>query len=316
MIKKLSLAIILIFSLACSTFSGFVSTPTPTATITPQPTLTPTRTITPTPAPETREVNVESGGFSIMVPVDFETNLNQGVLTIFNNDGTLIISITGTPYEGSSNNLDDVINGFVEGVASNGGKLDQSEPYPIVVNGVEGLAADLTGTLFDEPTEGKVFAVLPQADFLILGLGISNVTEDAQAWKANGSIIFQGLIDSMQFTEIQNTSEPVDNGTTSCTISTDDTYGYTQENPIEVGGDAFDGPSRERAYLDNLLGTNGESLSYEREGSLSTDITILDAYKVTGPGIDTVLYLDEYNYSDPQAPVGFTCAGSFPLSQP
>jgi hypothetical protein len=101
-----------------------------------------------------------------------------------------------------------------------------------------------------------------------------------------------------------------------CPISSDSTYGYSEENPIKVGGGAFEGPSREEAYLDNLRGPNGEGLTYERTRSLESGDTILDEYHVAGPGVDEVLYLDEYDFSELQAPAGFTCLGPFPLAAP
>ncbi len=101
-----------------------------------------------------------------------------------------------------------------------------------------------------------------------------------------------------------------------CPIATDETYGYSESNPIRVGGDFISGVSRERAYLDHLRGPNGETLSYERQGSLPSVDTILDIYNVTGPGVDEILYVDLYNYLELQAPVGFTCDGPFPLSPP
>lgn len=125
-------------------------------------------------------------------------------------------------------------------------------------------------------------------------------------WRDEHKPIFEAFLETVKFVD----------ATGSCTISADTAYGYTESNPIQIGGGAFDGPSRERAYLDNLLGPNGESLSYERQGSVGTDTTILDIYIITGSGINETLYLDEYNYSKPQAPVGFTCKGAFPLSQP
>jgi hypothetical protein len=101
-----------------------------------------------------------------------------------------------------------------------------------------------------------------------------------------------------------------------CIISTDKAYGYTQENPIKVGGDDFGGPPRERAYLDNLAGPNGEPISYNRTGSLDFGDTILDAYIITGLATDVTLYIDEYSFTEPQAPVGFTCVGAFTLDAP
>jgi len=101
-----------------------------------------------------------------------------------------------------------------------------------------------------------------------------------------------------------------------CAVSTDSTYGYTQENPIRTGGDWMDGPARERMYLDNLLGPNGESITYERLQSLESGDTILDLYEVKTGGNTYLLYLDEYSFSEPLAPVGLTCAGDFGLAAP
>lgn len=113
------------------------------------------------------------------------------------------------------------------------------------------------------------------------------------------------------------TTEPTSAGSASpCVISTDPTYGYTQENPIKVGGGDFGGPPRERAYLDNLCGPNGEKISYDRGGSLPFGDTILDVFEITGVKKAVALYIDEYTYMEPQAPVGFTCASAFPLSEP
>lgn len=130
-------------------------------------------------------------------------------------------------------------------------------------------------------------------------------------WENKGSIVFENLINSIQFLEPSETST-----TGSCQISTDLTYGFAEDNPIRVGGDAFDGPPRERAFLDNLLGPNGETLTYERKGSINYGDTILDEFLVTGPGVNATLYIDEYSYEALQAPVGFTCRGEFSITAP
>jgi hypothetical protein len=123
---------------------------------------------------------------------------------------------------------------------------------------------------------------------------------------------------------IYPTLEPtVENGqgqeaiASACTVSTDNTYGYSPDNPVRVGGDAFGGPSRERAYLDSLCGPQGETITYYREGSVYYVDTILDIYHVSYDGSSSVvLYLDEYSYQELVAPVGFTCWTPIPLSAP
>ena len=77
-------------------------------------------------------------------------------------------------------------------------------------------------------------------------------------------------------------------------------------------------PSRERAFLDNLLGPNGEMISYERIGSHDYGDTILDVYQITYSGLSTLitLYIDEYSWGTLFAPVGFTCSGAFSITGP
>jgi hypothetical protein len=96
-------------------------------------------------------------------------------------------------------------------------------------------------------------------------------------------------------------------------VSTDATYGYTEKNPIKVGGVS---PARERQFLDLLLGPNGEAIRYERDGSCCGFETpngimgggLLDIYSVwIGSGAEPVqLYINMYDFEQPKAPKGFT----------
>ena len=97
-------------------------------------------------------------------------------------------------------------------------------------------------------------------------------------------------------------------------ISTDKTYGYTEKNPIKVGG-FENGPLSERNYLNSLTGPNGEKVLYERRGSCCAFKTknspfgggLLDIYAVTYEGKnDTIsLYLNMYDKANLKAPIGF-----------
>ena len=102
-------------------------------------------------------------------------------------------------------------------------------------------------------------------------------------------------------------------------ISNDDTYGYSAENPIQVGGvDRDEGPLNERKYLDMLAGPNGEKISYVRARSccpIKSDndpfgfgSVMLDEYHVTWEGTEDAvsIYINMYDYGVMEAPVGFT----------
>lgn len=102
-------------------------------------------------------------------------------------------------------------------------------------------------------------------------------------------------------------------------ISNDPTYGYSEKNPIQVGGVATkEGPINERRYLNALAGPNGEKVTYHRAGSccpikskndpFGLGQVMLDNYRVTWEGTkDTVsIYINMYDSGKLKAPKGFT----------
>ncbi len=102
-------------------------------------------------------------------------------------------------------------------------------------------------------------------------------------------------------------------------ISNDSTYGYSEKNPIQVGGvDKQSGPLNERRFLNALAGPNGEEVIYYRSGSccpikskndpMGFGQVMLDNYQVTYKGSnDTVsIYINMYEYGTLKAPKGFT----------
>jgi len=101
--------------------------------------------------------------------------------------------------------------------------------------------------------------------------------------------------------------------------STDASYGFTETNPVRVGGGKEAGVRNQQRYLNALLGPKGQPLEYQREGSCC-------AFKVDGGGIDNEgqldvytitwkgrkeplkLYLNMYEEGALAAPVGLTAA--------
>lgn len=97
----------------------------------------------------------------------------------------------------------------------------------------------------------------------------------------------------------------------------DKTYGYSENNPVKVGGiKENEGPTNERRFLNALVGKNGEKVMYVRVGSccvfdtpngLMENKGLLDRYKVFFENrTDTIyLYLNMYDKGDLYVPVGF-----------
>ena len=99
--------------------------------------------------------------------------------------------------------------------------------------------------------------------------------------------------------------------------SKDSTYGYTEVNPIELGG-FLRGTKYEGAhiqYFDSLLGPNGEEVKVRRLGSCCEFLDdsmpfgggLLDKYELTYKGISkpVVVYVNLYKYTKPMAPKDF-----------
>jgi hypothetical protein len=101
-----------------------------------------------------------------------------------------------------------------------------------------------------------------------------------------------------------------------CPTDTDETYGYTQENPVVIASSITDpvaaalmGPVSASQFFETLL-YNGEAVSYLRLGSISTEETILDEYQVLrSDGTTVVLYVDQYRSAPYRVPSGFDCIG-------
>lgn len=100
-------------------------------------------------------------------------------------------------------------------------------------------------------------------------------------------------------------------------ISTDPSYGFSEKNPIMVGGaHNNEGPLNERRFLNALAGPNGERVSYYRAGSCCPTkskngfmgMAMLDNYRVTWEGSnDTVsIYINMYDKGSLKAPLGFS----------
>ncbi|MCA9942245.1 MAG: hypothetical protein KC449_02125 [Anaerolineales bacterium] len=268
-------------------------------------------------------ISSTSGGFSFQPADGYEQELNEdansGIVFLAGENDIIIANMIGVPNAASfiagksdTDLLEELVADFVTNV---GGVYELGDFYPFQIGEYEGVATDLNGELFDKPFIGQAAFSNPFNDMVFFAIILSR---DSEIWFTSGAPAFVAMMESVQIlSDPANTNDSSGSTTDGpCIISSDPTYGYTQENAIRVGGDAFGGPPRERAYLDNLLGPNGESISYERAGSIPYEETILDAFTVSVGNETITLYIDEYSWSEPQAPIDFTCKAAFPLSPP
>jgi len=99
-------------------------------------------------------------------------------------------------------------------------------------------------------------------------------------------------------------------------VATSPTYGYTQKEPILIGGAFDNGVERSHKYLKTLRGPKGELIAYERRGSCCPFETknselgggLLDAYELMYDGLSQplVLYINIYDPGELLIPQGLT----------
>lgn len=257
-----------------------------------------------------REI-MEEAGFSYQAPQNYMATFRPGLVNLSNDEGSVFLLMIGLPRpEGVD--LQAEIAGFAayaaDYVVEN---MQTGSAYPMSIQGLDGYAVDVTGALAGVSHSGKIVVLAPNDRQVLLAFGIGVDQDDARLWEEQGAAAFQTILEQVQFFE----PVPMPDG---CPLTADPTYGYAQENPIRVGGGPFGGPARERAYLDHLLGPDGQTVAYDRIASTEFNGAILDAFAVTYPGQteQVTLYIDEYAFGPPKAPLGFRCAGPFPLPAP
>lgn len=320
------LVLILFFLSGCNTpiFSKPTSTLLPTITSSPIPTITltpistrtliPTKTLIPSATPSFRLgkiQTVDSGEYSFQSPIGFMPVMYASQVSFSNFDESILISTGIKTTQGQLYTVPQIMDSFLSNIGKDIVNLVTGQYTSAVVDGIEGLSTEISGILFEKEIAGKVIVVGLDHSRYFISIGIATISTDNNLWENEGRKNNDLIIGSIHFLE-----PPSSTISKTCPISTDPTYGYSQDNPIKVGGGDFGGPSRERVYLDNLLGPNGETISYNRTGSFSYGNTILDIYVISGLNKDVTLYIDEYSFIELKAPVGFVCKAGFPLAEP
>jgi hypothetical protein len=170
----------------------------PIATVTPQPALTATL-IPPTLA--ARFIDLKRGGFSLAVQPELEFETDDYSINLSDKGGELIVSLNGKPYIASIYTLESFLDKYLVEMAARGGSFNRSESYAVTIDGMSGIAIDLTGNFLEAPMAGKAVAISPGKDFIVFGLGMSNLNTHKNGWAESGSVIFEALIASIKFKE-------------------------------------------------------------------------------------------------------------------
>jgi hypothetical protein len=194
--------IILILLMCATILASCASQPPviPAPTFTPKPASASTAIpLTPNATQAPQFIDLKSGGFSLAVQPELEFETDDYSINLSDKGGELIISLNGKPYIASIYTLESFLDKYIVEMASRGGSFNQSDPYEISIDGMNGIAIDLTGNFLEAPMAGKAVAISPDKDFIVFGLGMSNLNIHKNGWAESGSVIFEALIASIKF---------------------------------------------------------------------------------------------------------------------
>lgn len=275
---------------------------------------TPTSTAVPSPSPDpdrfalVERTPITAAGFSFLPPPVLHTELGVAQATLANSDQTFLLSLAAGQAD-ASETLGESLASFLANMGRDVPNLASTDPAELTVQGYPAIGSNLSGTLMGQDFKGRITIIDHEEGPRLFALGISMNPPAGIGWDEEGVDLYDQIVDSLQFFEPEAPSA-------SCEVSQDPDYAFTKENPVRVGGGAFGGPARARAYFENLTGPAGELVTYERTGSLPFGDTILDGYSVAYSGIAAPVnvFVDEYSFETLLVPVGFECAGPFPVT--
>jgi len=105
--------------------------------------------------------------------------------------------------------------------------------------------------------------------------------------------------------------------------ATSETYGYSETDPILIGGGFDEGSKNIYSFLNALRSPNGQKIHYDRVGSCCSFDTpnspfdgkgLLELYEIMYDGLEAPkrLYFNWYDKKEPLIPVGLTASSQSP----
>lgn len=273
---------------------------------------TPTATLPGTVVVGEQHYVVYQGGYAVTLDLDAHVSVRGNLSLIGSRTHPVNTLIMGNVSKYEIISVDELPQQVFDSLFGSEAQVSQEEVEEFELDGVQGIALNYIARINQMIAKGRLVVVKPTEKRYVAIIGMGDPADPSgDQWIADGVEFFDAIVNGV---EILDDDLLVDN--TVCPMATDESYGFSPDNPIRVGGDAIGGPARARAYLDNLQDSKGNWLAYERKGSMEHGGAIVDAYVVILGGVERLIYLNQYDYAELLTPVGFSCGGAYPLVAP
>jgi hypothetical protein len=256
--------------------------------------------------------NVIQGGYNFTAPAGSDVSISGSGTLISALDSSLLFSLNGINEMSTEKTDEEILEALLTSLFNGGqSSYKKSALISASVEGYEGAAYDFSGKFLGSQVEGRALVIKPEARRYVSILGMAVVEDNQSLWTTTGKEAFNYILSSFRILPAEELLTAV-----VCSVSPNAKYGFSPSEAIKVGGGLSSGPLRERAYLDNLLTSDGKPITYTWVRSLESPDSIVDEYTLTVNGKEVTLYLDQYSYGVINAPRGFGCMGAFPISEP
>lgn len=275
----------------------------PLEALAPTDTPTPAATATPTATPVMEQI-VEQGGYAFWPPWGYEMQRDAGE-TVFTNEGGVMLLAGGldqNPARPPDRILAEILGAINQSMVAS---MQNGPAYPMTIGGMPGQAADLSGSAAIGPMLGRLVTLKPADGQIFYAFAMS----PTESWTARGARDFDRLLNGVRFLPLGSSF--------GCPRSLDPTYGFSPDNPIQIGGGAAS-QARETQYLNTLLGPLGQLVSFQPVGQENHGDRLLSVYQLNFAQLEQPMriYMDPNSYGSPYAPVGLKCNGAFNLAPP
>ena len=309
------------------------ATPTMTATNTPRPTatatMTPTNTTTPTLSPTPTNMPskgyfdagfyyVPLGGYGFQMPVENATWNNVTIETDFEvttirNDYETIWVQIGVIQHSEDFSIEDQISSIEYQITALKPDFEVlNNELSFMINEIDSrqLVFFHQGDRYDELIDWLVLDV-GNNRFISIEFDVYGAPLSVESLSDYVAIRDQLLISFFVY-------DPAYASSSDCPVSGDPTYGYSEDNPILLGGGSYQSIDRKADYLHNLLGPNQESVTVNKLRSFMVDNLLLEEYELIYEGQEEplIIYINTGIWSPISAPMGFTCKQPFSQVEP
>jgi len=151
-------------------------------------------------------LDYEEAGFSFQPIKTYDViplEMNNGIQAVILHDEVKNFSIYfyGTKVDNRFKSASDVLIFWMPALTQNDpeGVINPVSDYPVTIDGVSGIAVNVTGQLLSKPLTGQVISLWVSDNQYLFVLGFSDVENHSNLWEQEGQKAFDILINTVEF---------------------------------------------------------------------------------------------------------------------